>query len=67
MFEEDALFFVEEAVTLGRLLEVVLLLLIIILCSIGFLTSIFAFKKAREVERSRLYKDNADFHYQANL
>ena len=67
VFKEDSLFFVEEAVTLGRLLEVVVLLLIILLCSMGFLTSIFAFKKAREIETSRLFKDNADFHYQANL
>jgi len=63
----ENLFFAENALTLGRLLEVVLLLLIILFCSAGFLTSIFAFKKARCVETARLVKDKEDFHYQSNF
>jgi len=63
----ENLFFAENALTLGRLLEVVLLLLIILFCSAGFLVSIFAFKKARCVETARLVKDKEDFQYQSNF
>ncbi|CBY13144.1 unnamed protein product [Oikopleura dioica] len=63
----ENLFFADNALTLGRLLEVVLLLLIILFCSAGFLISIFAFKRARCIETARLVKDKEDFHYQSNF
>jgi len=63
----ENLLFAENDLTLGRLLELVLLLLIILFCSAGFLISIFAFKKARCIETARLVKDKEDFHYQSNF
>lgn len=55
-----------EEVTLGRLLEIVQLLVTILLCASGFLVAIFAYKKAKRVE-TQIVKTDADFRYQSNF
>lgn len=61
ILDEDS--FLPGGLTIGRLLEVILLLIILLLASIGFIASIFAYRNIKMIGRE---KYQSEFRYQSH-